>query len=264
MSQTTIRGFGPDEFKGKRALVTGGTKGMGAAIVQRLTAAGATVMTTARSVPEASPELFVQGDVSTKTGVERVIQAVAEQLGGIDILVNNVGGSPAPVGGALAMQDEDWQQVFNANLFSAVRLDRALLPAMIEQQSGVIIHITSIRRRFPATETMAYSAAKAALTNYSKELANQAAPYGIRVNTVAPGFIETQAAVRLISRLAEQSGTDYDSARLAMMESLGGIPLGRPGKPEEVAELVAFLVSDRARYITGCEHVIDGGTLRTI
>lgn len=254
------------EFNGKRVLVTGGTKGMGEAIVKRLASAGATVITTARTVPSdlQSSVLFIQADVSKMDGIETVVNGVHERLGGIDILVNNVGGSSTPAGGALAMSDDDWQQVFNANLFSAVRLDRAFLPAMIEKGLGVIIHMTSIRRRFPATETLAYSAAKAALANYSKGLANQVAPYGIRVNTVAPGFIETKAAERLIQRLADHSGKNYDSARQEMMNSLGGIPLGRPGHPEEVAELVAFLVSDRASYITGCEHVIDGGTLRTI
>jgi NAD(P)-dependent dehydrogenase (short-subunit alcohol dehydrogenase family) len=255
-----------DEFKGKRALVTGGTTGMGEAIVKRLAAAGAAVITTARTAPtEAlSPVLFVQADISTPDGVEKVVRGILEHLGGVDIIVNNVGGSSAPTGGALAMTDNDWQKIFDTNLFSAIRLDRALLPKMIEQRSGVIIHTTSIRRRLPATETLAYSAAKAALANYSKGLANQVAPYGVRVNTVSPGFIETQAASRLINRLAQDSGTDYESAMCEMVQSLGGIPLGRPGRTEEVAELVAFLVSDRASYITGCEHVIDGGTLREI
>jgi NAD(P)-dependent dehydrogenase (short-subunit alcohol dehydrogenase family) len=255
-----------DEFKGKRALVTGGTTGMGEAIVKRLAAAGATVITTARTAPtEAlSPVLFVQADISTPDGVEKVVRGILEHLGGVDIIVNNVGGSSAPTGGALAMTDNDWQKIFDTNLFSAIRLDRALLPKMIEQRSGVIIHTTSIRRRLPATETLAYSAAKAALANYSKGLANQVAPYGVRVNTVSPGFIETQAASRLINRLAQDSGTDYESAMCEMVQSLGGIPLGRPGRTEEVAELVAFLVSNRASYITGCEHVIDGGTLREI
>lgn len=258
--------FDRNEFKGKTALVTGGTSGMGEAIVKRLAAAGAIVITTARTAPlePLSPVLFIQADISKPDGAEKVVRGIKEKLGGVDIIVNNVGGSSVPTTGALAMTDNDWQKVFDANLFSAVRLDRALLPKMIEQKYGVIIHTTSIRRRLPATETLVYSAAKAALANYSKGLANQVAPYGIRVNTVSPGFIETQAASRLIHKLAEDAGADYESAKKEMVKSLGGIPLGRPGKPEEVAELVAFLASERASYITGCEHVIDGGTLREI
>ena len=256
-----------NELSGKRALVTGGTKGVGEAIVKRLRQAGASVMTTARSIPEdlQSPELFMQSDVSTPDGVEKVVKEVFARFDGVDILINNVGGSSAPSGGALVLSDDDWQQAFNDNLFAAVRLDRAFLPRMLERKSGVIIHISSIQRTLPLHEsTLAYAAAKAALTNYSKGLSNEVAPDGVRVNTVAPGFIETKAAERMIERLAKGAGTDLETARQGLMDSLGGIPMGRTGRPEEVAELVAFLVSDRAPYITGAEYVIDGGTIPTV
>ena len=258
----------PDqEFTGKRALVTGGTKGMGEAIVQRLRGSGATVVTTARSAPAdlLQPDLFIAADLSTTEGVEKVVSSVRDRLGGVDILVNNVGGSSAPGGGFAALSDDDWQAALNQNLLASVRLDRGLLPAMVTQGSGVIIHISSIQRRLPLFEaTLAYAAAKAALSNYSKGLSNEVGPKGVRVVSVAPGFIQTTAATALIDRLAASSGIDANTAREQLMQSLGGIPLGRPGWPEEVAELVAFLASDRAASITGSEYVIDGGTIPTI
>ncbi len=168
-----------DELSGKKVLVTGGTKGIGEAIVKRLRQADATVIATARSIPEnlQSPELFIQSDISTPAGVEKVVKEVFARLSGLDILINNVGGSSAPGGGALALSEDDWQKAFNDNLFAAVRLDRAFLPKMLEQQSGVIIHISSIQSTLPLYEaTLAYAAAKAALTNYSKGLSNQVAP----------------------------------------------------------------------------------------
>src|ERR1700726_2284476 len=257
----------PSEFATKRVLVTGGTKGMGQAIVQRLTAAGATVATTARSpLPHGQKvELFVQAGVATAEGVEKVAGEVLDRLGGVDILVNCVGGSSAPGGGVLALSDEDWQHTINTNLFAAVRLDRRLLPGMLKQGSGVIIHISSIQRRLPLFEaTLAYAAAKAALTTYSKGLANEGGPGGGGVKSVAPGVIETDAARRLVHRLAEKQATTEQAAREGLMRSLGGIPIGRPGRPEEVAELVAFLVSDRAASIHGSEYAIDGGTIPVV
>jgi NAD(P)-dependent dehydrogenase (short-subunit alcohol dehydrogenase family) len=240
---------------------------MGKAIVDRLCRGGATVITTARSMPGELEDgvHFVQADLGTAEGTTKVADEVLDRFGGVDILVNNVGGSTAPGGGALALTDEDWQRALNDNLFAAVRLDRGLLPGMLKNGFGVIIHISSIQRRMPLFEaTLAYAAAKAALTNYSKGLSNEVSPKGVRVNTVAPGFIETTAAQALIERLAKASGIDEDAARQGLMDSLGGIPIGRPGRPEEVAELVAFLVSDRAASITGSEYVIDGGTIPTV
>jgi NAD(P)-dependent dehydrogenase (short-subunit alcohol dehydrogenase family) len=259
--------MGDAEFRGKRALVTGGTKGVGEAIVRRLSAGGATVATTARGgLPgDQRPDVFVQADVASARGVDEVVKEIMRRLGGIDILVNSVGGSTTPAGGFAVLSDDEWNRELDLNLLAAVRIDRALVPGMIERRSGVVIHISSIQRRLPLYEsTLAYAAAKAALTTYSKGLSNEVAPKGVRVVSVAPGFVETTAAIGMIDRLASGAGTDRETARRGLMESLGGIPVGRPNRPEEVAELVAFLASDRAATINGTEYVIDGGTIPTV
>lgn len=253
-------------LKGKRALVTSGTKGAGAATVALFRELGAQVMTAARGKPETLPdELFVAADLTTAEGCAWLASGVQERMGGVDIIVHMLGGSSAPAGGFVALDDEQWQQELALNLFPAVRLDRALVPAMVAQGSGVVIHVSSIQRILPLPEaTTAYAAAKAALSTYSKSLSKEVSPSGVRVLRVSPGWIETEASVRLAQRLAEQAGTDYEGGKKIIMDSLGGIPVGRPSKPEEVASLIAFLASDRAATITGTEYIIDGGTVPTV
>ncbi|MGC2461956.1 MAG: SDR family oxidoreductase [Steroidobacteraceae bacterium] len=255
------------DLTGRRALVTAGTRGVGAAVVETLRDTGARVMTTARSIPALRTEgvRYLAADLSTPEGARAVAQSVLQQLGGIDILVNVVGGSSAPGGGFAALGDTEWSKELNLNLMPAVRLDRDLLPSMIAQRSGVIIHVTSIQRLLPLPEsTIAYAAAKAALSTYSKALSKEVTPKGIRVIRVSPGWVETEAAVALAERLAARAGTDYEGGKQIIMKGLGGIPLGRPAKPKEVADLIAFLVSPRAASITGTEYAIDGGTVPTV
>ena len=136
---------------------------------------------------------------------------------------------------------------------------------MLAQRSGVIVHVTSIQRQLPLPEsTLAYAAAKAALANYSKGLSKEVSPKGVRVVRVSPGWVETEAAVALVERQALASGSSVEDARRSLMNAIGGIPIGRPAKPAEVAELIAFLVSPGAASITGVEYVIDGGSVPTV
>jgi len=254
------------QLSGLRALVTGGTKGVGEAVVARLRDAGAKVLTTARSgVDHSADAMFVAADVTSAESCATIAGAARKRLGGVDIIVHVVGGSSAPAGGFAVLDDEAWQRELNLNLLAAVRLDRALLPGMIEQGSGVIVHVTSIQRQLPLPEsTIAYAAAKAALSNYSKGLSKEVSPKGVRVVRVSPGWVETSAATALVGRLAAKAGSDEQTARQGLMEALGGIPIGRPSKPSEIADLIAFLVSPRAASITGSEYVIDGGTIPTV
>ncbi|HEX2285383.1 MAG TPA: SDR family oxidoreductase [Mycobacterium sp.] len=252
------------EFSGRSALITGGTRGIGKGIADRLRAGGARVVVAARSVPNGASDGVISADVSTADGVAALGAEALERLGSIDILVHNVGGSGQRDGGAAALTDEDWQEALNANLLAAVRLDRAIIPRMVMRGSGAVVHVTSIQRRAPLPTTIPYAAAKAALTNYSKALSNELAPKGIRVNAVCPGYIETESAYRMAEEVGQLNNISVDEARRQIMESIGGIPLGKPGRPADVGELVAFLVSDRAAFITGAEYVIDGGSVRGV
>lgn len=255
-----------NELSGKIALVTGGTKGTGKAIAERLAKAGAKVVITARNKPEAMNGFdFISADLSLAEGTSKVSDIISEKYGSIDILVNNLGGSDANGGGFEALTDADWEMALQANLLAPIRLDRGLLPAMLKKGQGVIIHIASIQGTLPLHEsTLAYASSKAGLINYSKGLSKEVSPKGIRVLTVSPGWIKTEASIRMMERLAQSAGTTIEEATQSVMDALGGIPMGRPAFPEEVAELVGFLVSPRAKYLSGTEYVIDGGTLPTI
>ncbi|HEY5803476.1 MAG TPA: SDR family oxidoreductase [Lysobacter sp.] len=252
---------------GKRVLVTGGTRGVGAAVVELLSTLEARIVATALSEPKqpiAGPH-YVAADLATAEGVRAAVEAAQHHLGTVDILINVVGGSSAPAGGFARLVDAEWAKALDLNLMSAVRMDRALLPAMIAQGSGVILHVTSIQRLLPLHDsTIAYAAAKAALSTYSKALSKEVTPKGVRVVRVSPGWIETEASLAFLGGIAANAGTDYEGAKQMVMNALGGIPLGRPAKPSEVADLIAFLVSPRAASISGSEHTIDGGTVPTV
>src|SRR5258708_4562894 len=177
-----------DELRGRRALVTGASRGTGAAIVARLRAAGADVLGTARTAPRgASDDGFVAADATTPEGTAMIVERARERFSVLDILVHTLGGSHAPAGGFAALTDEHWQAELALNLLPAVRLDRALLPPMRGAGRGAGVHVAAIQRRLPLFDsTLGHAAAKAALTTSSKGLAKELAPPGLRVHVVSP------------------------------------------------------------------------------
>ncbi|MFI8090551.1 SDR family oxidoreductase [Streptomyces sp. NPDC086080] len=248
---TAEKGSGTRELAGKRALVTGGSRGIGAAVVRQLLDAGAEVLATARSASGGVPEgaHFVAADVRTRAGVEALAAAAREVLGGVDILVDNAGGA-RPYDGATAIPDEEWQNALDLNLLAAVRLDALLIPGMRERRSGVIVHVSSAAVPTPGPLFLHYTAAKAALENYSRGLAAELAPSGVRVNTVTPGRTATPGGEATREQWARLTGG---------ADATGTTPLGRDGRPDDIAHAVLFLVSDRASWLTGSNLVVDGG-----
>lgn len=239
------------EFTGRRALVTGGSRGMGATIAQRLLDAGAEVVVAARSRTDETPAAatFVSGDLTTNEGVKTIATEALAVLGGLDILVNNAGGSRAFMGGSEMIPDEAWQQDLALNLLAAVRLTNAVLPSLRSSQAAAIVNISSTAATTPFPFDVHYGAAKAALDYYSRTLAVELGESGIRVNVVSPGPISTQGSNEFRKTLPGLSGDEW----------LQSLPLGRLGATEDIAEVVALLASDRGKFLTGVNYRVDGG-----
>jgi NAD(P)-dependent dehydrogenase (short-subunit alcohol dehydrogenase family) len=255
------------ELEGKIALVTGGTKGIGKAIADRLAQAGAKVIISARNqLKGTDPEhYFIAADLTQPEQVSKLTQEVNKKFGGVDILINNVGGLTTPGGGFSTLTDQHWENELQLNLLSGIRLDRELLPKMLEKKSGVIIHISSVAGRQSLWNlNMAYAVSKAALNSYSKTLATELASKGVRVLTVSPGATKTPPMEQFIQDFATASGITFDEGYQQLLGQVGGIPMGRMAEPTEVASLVHFLVSPAAAYLTGAIYAIDGGSLPVI
>jgi NAD(P)-dependent dehydrogenase (short-subunit alcohol dehydrogenase family) len=254
------------DLLGARAVVTGGTRGIGAAIAGTLARRGAQVLISARNQATDLPDgvRLVVADAATVAGAERLAAEAENVLGEVNVLVNNAGGGTPVPGGISAIADEQWHEVIAANLLSAVRLDRLLVPGMRARHGGAVVHISSSSARQPVGQIAHYAAAKAALTSYAKALALELAPDGVRVNTVSPGMTMTSAVQDALGMIASAQGIDIETAKQALIGQMGGIPLGRPGNPAEIAEVVAFLVSDRASWITGSDFAVDGGMRKEI
>jgi NAD(P)-dependent dehydrogenase (short-subunit alcohol dehydrogenase family) len=243
------------EFKGKKALVTGGSRGIGAATAQRLIDGGATVVVTARSRHEQTPAgaTFIQGDVTTLAGANAIADEALKILGGLDILVNSAGATAPKLPGIEAISDDEWMASLMINFMSAVRVTNPLLNALRANGSGAIVNV-SAGGRLPFHGFLAhYGAAKAALNSYTESLAKELATAGIRVNLVTPGAIITPGGDEGRKQLTSAMGITPE-------QLFSFIPLkGRAGTAEEMAETIAFLVSDRASYITGHNHFVTGG-----
>lgn len=254
-------------LKGKVALVTGGTKGIGKAIADKLGNCGVEVVVVARTKPKDNIDkhYFIPADLAQAESAGIIAKEIIDTYGKIDIIVNNAGANLTPKGGYSVLSDKDWDNELQLNLMAAVRINKALLPFIIEQGNGVIINISMNPAKQPIWDTtMAYSASKAALNTYGKALATEVGSKGIRVNTVSPGLVKTPQMEKYIHKMVESSPVTEEEAMKSLMDKVGYIPLGRPAEPEEIADLVKFLVSPEAKYITGTVYQIDGGSLAVV
>jgi len=254
------------DLTGKIALVTEATRGIGKAIADKLHEKGATVVVVAEDAPdEAVPYHFIQGNLNNGSETERIIDGLITQFHRIDILINNIGGTSNPMGGFSVLSQEHWEKDLQHNLFASVRLDKAVVPAMIERKSGVVIHISSLNGIYPIpASAFTYGVAKAALNMYSKTLAREVTSQGVRVVAVSPGVVATEAMIDYLASIAKSSNIDPQQAAQGLMDGLGGVPIGRMAQPGEIANLVGFLVSSEASYISGVNYGVDGATVPTL
>jgi NAD(P)-dependent dehydrogenase (short-subunit alcohol dehydrogenase family) len=254
------------EITGKRALVTGASRGIGLAIARALIAEGAEVIGAARAATDGTAQLeaeggfaFVPADLGTAAGVDDLFRAVT---GDIDILVNNVGSAPARPDGFTSITDEDWQRTIELNLLASVRVTRAFLPHLAAD--GAIVNIASENSLLPDPLVMDYSAAKAGMLSFTKSLAKELAPRGIRVNSISPGPVATDLWLGgngVAEIVAGATGQSPDQVRAGAEAAL---PTGRFTRPSEVADLVVVLASPRFANVSGADFVIDGGMRPTI
>jgi NAD(P)-dependent dehydrogenase (short-subunit alcohol dehydrogenase family) len=257
-------------LSGKTAVVTGGSKGIGLAITKALVDAGAHVIAGSRTRGEGLPALektgqvsFVSVDLSQPDAAEELVGAAAHR-GGIDVLVNNVGGATVHSGGLASITDDEWQASWDLNVMGVVRPTRAALPEIERRGGGSIVIVGSVNAYFPNPEIYEYCAAKAGVTNFAKALSKEVASKNIRVNSVSPGPVSTGLWMDeggVADGFAAVSGQTADEVR-AMIAS--AMPTGRFTTPEQVADLVVFLASDRAGNTTGSDYRIDGGFVTTL
>lgn len=260
------------QLTGKTAVVTGGSKGIGLALVRTLLAEGMRVVTGSRTITAELKEtgaVPVTVDLSTAEGPARLIDRAIDELGGIDLLVNNVGVGDTDdfAKGALLnlleLPDDAWEHTFNLHFYSALRVSRAALPSLIERR-GTIINISSTGARIVAAGPADYNVSKAALSALTKVIAEQFGGQGVRAITVSPGPVSTGVWTDpdgFVARIAKEQGVPHESFVEQMMGGLG-VTTGRISTSEEVARLIAFLASPN--NITGNEYLIDGGMIKSV
>lgn len=255
--------------KGKNAVVTGASKGIGLAVARALAVDGYRVVAGARTISAELKEvtsLAFPVDLTTPEGPGYLIDTALTELGGIDLLVNNVGGSSGPrTGGFLSVTDDDWRHTLDLTLLSAVRATRAALPSILERR-GHVVNIGSVNSRLALPRLVDYAAAKAALANLGKALAEEFGPRGVRINTISPGPVRTSVWTEpggSGDALAKQAGMSLEEFVEGIPAAVG-LSTGRLAEPEEVAALVLFLASGKAPNISGSDLVIDGGMLKEI